>query len=55
VEEIKFIEIYGGKDKEWEGWHNVLLTNGNAEEDICLCGPIDPESTRRFKEALQKK
>lgn len=43
---LKMVEIYGGKDPEWKGWHNLLLLPSDKEGDHkCIAGPIDPETS----------
>lgn len=49
---MKMIEIYGGKDEQWKGWHNLILDLGGPEFDKSIAGPIDPETSAQLKEAL---
>ena len=46
-------EIYGGKDPEWEGWHNLVMDIGEPVEDSKpIQGPIDPETSKQIFLAL---
>ncbi len=50
---FKMVEIYGGKDDVWEGWHNLLLITGeNPEDHKCLAGPVDPQTSKEIKIAI---
>lgn len=52
---FRLVEIYKGKDPEWAGWHNLILCNGNEEENIAIAGPLDPETSTRIKSAINRK
>ena len=44
--QLKMVEIYGGKDSEWKGWHNLLLLLSDEPGDHkAIAGPIDPETS----------
>lgn len=49
---LKMVEIYGGKDPAWKGWHNLILDLGNPGIDIPIKGPIPPEESFLILQAL---
>lgn len=49
---FKMVEIYSGKNKEWVGWHNLILDLGNLSSKA-LAGPIDPETSAQIIEAME--
>ena len=51
--QLKMVEIYGGKNPEWKGWHNLILDLGGPEFDKPIAGPIDPETSRQLKASIQ--
>lgn len=50
---FNMVEIYGGKDPEWKGFHNLVLGLGGPAFDKAIAGPIDPETSSQIKEALK--
>lgn len=41
---LKMIEIYGGKNPEWEGCHNLCVAKSENIEDVnCVAGPLDTD------------
>ena len=51
--QLIMIEIYGGKDPEWKGWHNLILDLGGPEFDKSIAGPIDPETSEQLKASIK--
>lgn len=49
---LKMVEIYGGKDPAWKGWHNLILVLGSPEFDKPIAGPIDPETSTELKVSI---
>ena len=50
---LKMVEIYGGKDPEWRGWHNLILDLGGAEFDKPIAGPIDPQTSQELMVSIK--
>lgn len=50
--EFKMVEIYGGKDDDWKGYHNFILNLGDAGNSKPLAGPLDPETSQQILEAM---
>ena len=50
--QLRMVEIYGGKDPEWAGWHNLILDLGGPELDKPIAGPIDPETSLELKVSI---
>lgn len=50
--QLKMVEIYGGKDPAWKGWHNLILDLGGPELDKPIAGPIDPETSIELKVSI---
>lgn len=51
---FKMVEIYGGKDERWKGWHNLILKWGDGlESENPIAGPIDPVMSKRIFEAIE--
>lgn len=50
---LKMIEIYGGKNEQWKGWHNLVLdVSDKAGDSKSVQGPIDPETSAQIIKAL---
>ncbi len=50
---FKMVEIYGGKDDAWKGWHNLLLITGKERGDEkSIAGLIDPQTSKELKIAI---
>lgn len=49
---FKMIEIYGGKDDQWKGWHNLIISDGKPENDMPVAGPIHPDTSKRILQAI---
>lgn len=49
---LKMVEIYGGNDPQWKGWHNLILDLGGPEFDKAIAGPIDPETSIELKVSI---
>lgn len=50
---FKMVEIYGGKNDQWKGYHNFILDLGCPSIDIPLAGPVDPETSKLIFEAMR--
>ena len=48
--ELKMVEIYGGKDEAWKGWHNLILMDG--EDSYSIAGPVHPETSAMLLKAI---
>ena len=49
---LKMVEIHGGKDPAWKGWHNLILDLGGPKFDKPIAGPIDPETSAELKVSI---
>jgi len=50
---FEMIEVYGGNDDRWDGWHNLILNvDGNAGNSKPIQGPIDPVTSEEIIKAL---
>ena len=51
---LEMVEIYGGKDPEWKGWHNLLLRlSDKAGDHKSIAGPIDPQTSIELKTSIK--
>ena len=50
---LEMVEIYSGKSKEWEGWHNLVLRLPDGDSKA-VKGPIDPETSNQILTALKE-
>ena len=51
---LKMVEIHGGKDPEWKGWHNLILITGPEPGDQkALAGPIDPITSEELMVSIK--
>ena len=51
---LEMVEIYGGKDPEWAGWHNLLLRLSDEPGDHkAIAGPLDPQTSLELKTSIR--
>ena len=51
---LKMVEIYGGKDDKWKGWHNLILElSEDAGDSKPIQGPIDPQTSQEILESMR--
>lgn len=48
---IKMVEIYGGKDSTWAGWHNLLVSDLDNHP---IAGPLSPIESAPFLELIKE-
>ena len=49
---FKMVEIYGGKDPDWKGWHNLILVTDGDGDNKAVAGPVNPETSIEMAAAL---
>ena len=50
---FKMVEIYKGKDPEWQGFHNLILETDDLNVHYSIAGPLDPKVSKLILEAIK--